>query len=561
MPDAHLLVVDDEAPNRRLLERLLTASGWRVTLAEDGEAALAAFAREPFDLVLMDVRMPGLDGYETTRRLKAASRGLVPVLFVTALTDDRDLAACVECGGDDFVVKPIRRATLLAKVHAWLRLAEQQRTIEAQRDALLVREAERREEHRLAAAMLAAVTDSSASLPAGFSAWQRPMGEIGGDVLLAGVTPRGTHVCLVGDFTGHGVPAALGILPVAADFRRRLTRGDSPAAILGALDDQLSKVLPPQMFLAAALIEVSAGRDRVRVWNAGLPPVLLCARDGRVKHRFEASRPPLGIALGRGPLPEQTRALAPGERLVAFSDGLIGETEGGLEAAEALAGQGFPAARAHLEAATSSPADDTLLVEIRVDELAELPREEAGALPGGEPAGGRWRLALTVDAESLAGGNPLPPLNDLLQRFLGEGALAQDTAVVAGELFQNAVDYGLLGLEAAHRDDPEGLERYHKERAARLQAGEGVGRVTLTLHGASGGEAPGVVVEVAQSGPGFDHAEALARAQDTGQTHAHGRGLRLASQLSGELAFSAGGRRVRARLGGSAGGEGAESVE
>lgn len=557
----HILVVDDEQPNRRLLERLLTGEGWSVTTAEDGEAALARFAESPPDVVLMDVRMPGLDGYETTRRLKAASSGLVPVLFVTALTEDRDLAACVECGGDDFVVKPIRRATLLAKVRAWLRLAEQQRTIEAQRDTLLARDAERREEHRLAAAMLAAATDHEPHLPRGFAACQRPMGEIGGDVLLTGVTPRGTHVCLVGDFTGHGVPAALGILPVAGDFRRRLARGDSSAAILAALDAQLARLLPPQMFLAAALIEVSAGCERVRVWNAGLPPVLLCGADGRVRHRFAATRPPLGITRAGSSGVEQALPLAHGDRLVAFSDGLIGEAEGGVAAAEALAEQGLDAVRAHLEALPGPPADDALVLEIRVDDLDHILREEPAPVAPVEVTSGRWHLALTVDARTLAGGNPLPPLNDLLQRFLGEGPLAQDTAVVAGELFQNAVDYGLLGLEAGQRDDPAGLERYHAERHARMRAGDGMGRVTLTVHGAGSGDAPGVIVEVSQSGPGFDHAGALERARSNQQMQAHGRGLRLASQLSGELSFSAGGRCVRARLGAAAGREGADTLD
>lgn len=556
MATAHILVADDEAPNRRLLERLLRGAGWSVTLAADGAQALARFAESDYDLVLMDVRMPGVDGYEATRRLKAESAGLVPVLFVTALTDERDLAACVDCGGDDFVVKPIRSTVLLAKVRAWLRIAEQRRTIEAQRDALLARQDEQRAEHRLAAAMLSLVTDRADTLPAGMSAWHRPMGEIGGDVLLAGVTPRGTHVCLVGDFTGHGVPAALGILPVAGDFRRRLGRGDSPAAILAAIDRQLGELLPTNMFLAAALVEVSAARDRVRVWNAGLPPVLVCGPDGRIRHRVAAARPPLGIATELPAPPAHPVELHAGDRILAYSDGVLGEAEGGLAGAEALAARGLAALRERLEAQSRPPQDDILCLEITVDALAEALRDAGVATrPAAvEGDGGRWQLALTVDARALAGGNPLPPVNDLLQRLVGDGALAQDAAVVAGELFQNAVDYGLLGLESAERDCAEGLERYHAEREARLHGGEGTGQVDLSLRGGGPDDGGGVVVEVAQSGPGFDHAAALAAARESGQCRAHGRGLRLAGQLSRTLRFSAGGRRVRAILGPEGGG-------
>jgi cyclic di-GMP phosphodiesterase len=122
-PVGSILVVDDVAANARLLERHLTADGHRVSFARDGVEALEFVGREHPDLVLMDVMMPLLDGFETCRLLKndPATR-LVPVVLVTALTDSSDRVRGLEVGADDFVSKPVNVAELTARVRSLLRI-------------------------------------------------------------------------------------------------------------------------------------------------------------------------------------------------------------------------------------------------------------------------------------------------------------------------------------------------------------------------------------------------------------------------------------------------------
>ena len=122
-PVGTILVVDDVASNARLLERHLTAGGHRVSFARDGVEALELVARDHPDLVLMDVMMPLLDGFETCRLLKSnpATR-LVPVVLVTALTDSSDRVRGLEVGADDFVSKPVNVAELTARVRSLLRI-------------------------------------------------------------------------------------------------------------------------------------------------------------------------------------------------------------------------------------------------------------------------------------------------------------------------------------------------------------------------------------------------------------------------------------------------------
>lgn len=122
-PSADVLVVDDQDGNARLLERLLAREGHHVRRARHGAEALTMIASAPPDLVVMDVLMPGLDGFETCHRLKTdpATR-LIPVALVTALQDTRDRIRGLEAGADDFVSKPVKRAELTARVRALLRL-------------------------------------------------------------------------------------------------------------------------------------------------------------------------------------------------------------------------------------------------------------------------------------------------------------------------------------------------------------------------------------------------------------------------------------------------------
>jgi signal transduction histidine kinase len=112
-----VLVVDDQAPNRLLLHDLLEAQGYVVTEATSGAAALDAIRREPPDTILLDVQMPGMDGFEVCRRLKASPlTAPIPVLMVTALTAREDRLEGIRAGANDFVSKPIDAADILLRV-------------------------------------------------------------------------------------------------------------------------------------------------------------------------------------------------------------------------------------------------------------------------------------------------------------------------------------------------------------------------------------------------------------------------------------------------------------
>jgi len=130
--DATLLVVDDLPQNVRLLEAILVPRGYRVVPANSGREALERVAAEPVDLVLLDILMPGMDGYEVCRALRAdPATSFLPVVMITASGEQEKLAA-IEAGADDFIAKPFDQAELLARVSSLLRIKRYHDTIEAQ---------------------------------------------------------------------------------------------------------------------------------------------------------------------------------------------------------------------------------------------------------------------------------------------------------------------------------------------------------------------------------------------------------------------------------------------
>ena len=117
----HILVVEDQEDNRQILRDLLANAGYQLTEAENGEQALAAVEQQPPDLILMDIQLPVLDGYEATRRIKAnPSLRAIPIIAVPsyALSGDEDKARAAGC--DDFVPKPYSPRQLLIKIREYL---------------------------------------------------------------------------------------------------------------------------------------------------------------------------------------------------------------------------------------------------------------------------------------------------------------------------------------------------------------------------------------------------------------------------------------------------------
>jgi putative two-component system response regulator len=118
-----IMVVDDEILNRKLIEAMLKPQGYQVMVAVDGEDCLAKIQQDPPDLILMDIMMPNMNGFEVVTKLKSKENlALIPIVMVTALQDVNDRVKALEVGADDFLTKPVDRMELRARVRSLLKV-------------------------------------------------------------------------------------------------------------------------------------------------------------------------------------------------------------------------------------------------------------------------------------------------------------------------------------------------------------------------------------------------------------------------------------------------------
>jgi len=328
-----ILVVDDDAFSRQLLTTLLEGDGHEVVTAYDGEAGVQRFSETQPDLVFMDVMMPGMDGYEAARRIKqACGNQFVPLIFLTALQAEDDLARCIASGGDDFIVKPYNRLLLRAKLMAMQRIRELHQELARHQQQTA-------EEIELARHAFDAVTQRNPRLDT-IRFWQRPVGQFSGDLLLYGLSPTGRLLLLFGDFTGHGLSAAIAAVPVADLFYGLVEDEVSLPDLALAINRKLKDILPGGHFCAALLVDLDPAKGSLKLWNGGIPAVYVLNQDGQIRHRCPSSRLPLGILGDRGfDAAPETFGFVDGDALLCFSDGVdeARDSQGtmlGLEQAE-----------------------------------------------------------------------------------------------------------------------------------------------------------------------------------------------------------------------------------
>jgi phosphoserine phosphatase RsbU/P len=316
LSESRVLIVDDVKTNVDILVHALRDE-YKLSVALDGNAALRSVEKSPPDLVLLDIVMPDLDGYEVCRRLRASEPTReVPVMFLSALEDVSDKTRGFEVGGNDYLTKPFEVLEVKARVRSLLK---------AKLYADAVREAMARD-LRIAREIQMGI------LPADLGAATRgtglevraliePAREVGGDLYEVLRVSDDRVVVALGDVSGKGIPAAL-FMAVAVTILRTLARqSGEPDEILMRLNDELAEQNPRGMFVTMQCLlfdlkerrvsGAGAGHHQLAVLSPGQPPRLAFASTGR----------PAGL-LASNPVEQESLPLEPGQTFVLFSDGV-----------------------------------------------------------------------------------------------------------------------------------------------------------------------------------------------------------------------------------------------
>lgn len=541
-PVLKVLIADDAATERMILARIVRKAGFEVVMAVDGQDALDKFASEKPDILLLDVMMPHYDGKQVAQRVRAAlGQEIVPIIFVTSLSDPADLAECIAAGGDDFISKPYNQIVISAKLGAHRRLRVMHGVMREQSKEIERNNAHLIQEQEVAKAVFDRVIHTGGLTSPNIRYMLSPLAVFNGDVLLASYQPSGNLHVLLADFTGHGLPAAIGAIPLAETFYSMTRKGFEIEDIIEEANNKLRQVLPVGVFSCCAAVSMDFRKQRVRIWLGGLPECVLSRQSGEYE-MLHSSHLPLGI-LG----PDQFRStclvreMEVGDRLLLWSDGIVeaenaeGEQFGNDRLEAIVAGVSDPNAiyDAILEGVSahigdSERNDDITLLECRMAAREEI--RQASEVQPQSPAGGisDVELLLSYGAESLRASNPIPQLITNIMQVSGLRHFAGELQTILAEMFSNALEHGVLGLKSALKQAPNGFTEYYTQRAERLLTLQD-GFVRFSLRHDPDEIGGRLTIRVSDSGAGFDHTRLKSSIGD--ESKFSGRGVSLLNEL------------------------------
>ncbi|MEJ2707440.1 MAG: SpoIIE family protein phosphatase [Anaerolineales bacterium] len=361
---ADILIVDDTLANLRLLSELLMGNGYHVRTVTSGVRALESARAVPPNLILLDIRMPEMDGCEVCEQLKADERTRhVPVIFISALDEIEEKVRAFKVGGVDYITKPFQVEEVLVRVETHLTLRRLQQRLEVANQRF-------ERELLLAGDVQASLLPSELPQLPGweFAAFIQPARETSGDFYDVFQLPGGRLGLLVADVVDKGAAAAL-LMAISWNVIDTCAseHPNSPQDVFAAANQRMLQRLEGRMFLTAFYGILDPEQGRLVYCNAGHSPPYRISASGGETTRLLRTGPPLGL-LDEADWQTQTLQIQPGDALLLYTDGVTD--------AERSDGAFYGSQR--LEASLQAQASNTA-TQIRDALLADIQSFAAGA--------------------------------------------------------------------------------------------------------------------------------------------------------------------------------------
>ncbi len=317
MDSEKILLVDDNTMNLQVLFQALEGCGYNLLVAKSGKAALEIAGKTHPDLILLDIMMPGIDGYEVCRRLKSDRATVdIPVIFLSSLQDTADKVLGFKVGAVDYVHKPFQPDEVKARINTHLSIHRLKREVEQKKDAL---EDELKAASDVQRRLLPKHLPEIAGLK--LAAHYETSLYAGGDYYDIAKIADNHWGFLVADAEGHSAPAAVMMAMTCALFRAFEGPLDEPGKVINYLNIHLCKVADPS-FITAIYAVYDSRQQTLRIARAGHPhPMIYRAADAKaVWHDCEGVAP-MGI-LPYDHVAETAIQLERGDRFLFYTDGV-----------------------------------------------------------------------------------------------------------------------------------------------------------------------------------------------------------------------------------------------
>jgi two-component system, HptB-dependent secretion and biofilm response regulator len=585
--DAKLaLVVDDSKMQCMMLSVLLQEEGYRVIVAHDGACGVAKYIEHQPDLVLMDINMPIMNGYEAARQIKKISHGsLAPLIFITSMDTDQAFIESVDAGGDSILVRPFTPEVFKAKIKAIQRISNLYSQVKNLQQ-------EQQKDEELAEQLLNGVIGARNYATDRIGIIKKAAAIFSGDIQLSVLCPNGDVNVLLGDFTGHGLRSSIGAIPLASTFRAMTLKGFSLIDIIKQINSQLYDLLPPDLFLAATFVCVSTHHNSAHIFNAGLPDTYIFDGEAQIKQLIKSQHPPIGVLAELLPHSHvDVYNVDSDDRIILISDGVIEarntdkEMYGSERFEQTVMSGDFSQNIAVLimqsvnEFCQDTQQEDDISIidipcnlavedknsiialtedetvnnlqpnEMFAEEVSEneLTQQNTSAVDHLLLAPPIWQWRLSLSGCRLAEINPVPIAMTQIQAIEGAGEHWHSLYTILTELFVNALDHGILELSSELKNSPQGFAHYFNEREKKL-ANLSTGTIVIKLSYyllTSGGR---MMIQIKDTGKGFNSLEKFKKNSISlaEKSALSGRGLELVNQLTDTLEYQENGTLVKA---------------
>lgn len=549
-----LVVGNTISANSGLVDQLVDL-GFQVLLSETGVESIARYEENNIYCVFIDIRLPDMSCSDLISHIKAyPSENYVPIVLLVSDSDSGMLTDCMSAGGDDFLLEGFSPDVLEARIKAIEQIRELRRLYNNSVHEQVIGK------QILSAALSARSIEVKGMQVVSYSA-----AIFTGDLVLSAQNPRGVVHILLADFTGHGLSAAIGVLPVAEMFSVMTEKGFGPETILRNINNKLYTLLPTGMFMAACMLEIDNDLHTSRVWNSGMPDVyLLDQQTGSIKRRFRSTYIPLGINDDiDNSLESEQVEIQPGDHFVLHSDGLtdaidssgemfgVGRLEHLIEGTESVEGVFNTIVSSFNRFCTNQELlDDVTLVVIpcKTDITGSLPHGEINENAKNNNSEG-WRLMMELSGSSLHTVNPVPILMDQYMK-LGEVLVDSDKLEnILAALYENALKHGVL--ELSHLADTV-VDKYNKEKIRNNTMGKfHYGFIRIEIQQIKYQGSVSLLVRLEDSGSGFDHAGVLSDIIDQSNdvTQPYKTGIPMVRDLCQTMNYHGSGSRVEVIVG------------
>lgn len=544
-----ILIADDILVNRVLVKQvLLTIGDYEVIEAVDGDDVIDKYEENKPDLILMDIMMPGKDGNEATAIIKKKmADDYIPIIFVTALSTDEALTKALESGGDDFVSKPFNVDVLSSKINAHLRIRELTQQINNKNQSLIEANEKLKHEKNIIQHFFENALKQSFLEDEIIKYHMSSMSAFNGDLLLVERAPNGGLYLVMGDFSGHGLTAAMGTLPVAMIFFKMVAGSHSVGNIAQEINDQLNKLMPSGMFFAATILELNRTGNVMSAWMGGMPENYWFSNDGKLKGLMHSQHMPLGILEDEEfDSSLQVFNVEVEDKIYLYSDGVVeaknvsGELFGDDRLKNILTESNENRFQKTLQSfndftGVDNQDDDITFVElnccvVEAQENEQLKHINESALP--------WTTYVSLSPKDMRSSSAVRKLSDVLTSMPYLSRHNGVLHVLLSEIYSNSLEHGILDIKSSDKINGDDFTKYYDSRDKALENLEDA-FINFKFNFMIKEAEHYLEIEVTDSGGGYKNGD-----YKSTEDMLHGRGLSIINNFSEKVSFSEDGKTL-----------------